>query len=42
MKKMRIFLNKIKSWNLPSDIEATLKSIDEFNYAKYTKNWIGG
>jgi len=42
MKKMRIFLNKIKSWNLPSDIEATLKSIDEFNYAKYTKHWIGG
>jgi len=40
MKKMKEFLEKVKTWKLPHDIEANLKSIDEYNYSKYTKKWI--
>lgn len=40
MGKIKKFLEEITSWDLPDDIEINLKSIDEYNYAKYTKNWI--
>lgn len=40
MKEVKDLLTEVRRWELPPDIQPTLKSIDEFNFAKYTKNWI--
>ena len=37
-RKMQYLVNQVKNYKLPKN-RSVLKLIDEYNYAKYTKNW---